>query len=393
VRTFLAFAVMLFAGCRAGKPGLPATPPPEVSVGRPVAREISDWDEYAGRLQSPETANVTARVSGFVEDVPFKEGALVKKGDALFIIDARPFTAELENRQATVQKDEAQLVLADAELQRSAELLKKKTIAQQDFDIRKAQSGQAIAQLAADKAAEETARLNLEWTRVTAPIAGRVSRMNVTAGNQVSIATLLTTIVSVDPMYCYVSVPGRTFLQYQQITERQKGENVHRVKIPCSIGLETEEGFPHEGVIDFIDNAVDPNTGTIQMRGVIPNPSGLLTPGTFARMRIVRGAPYKALLVPDQAVGAQQTERYLLVVGKDDVVVSRPIKTGALFGNLRAIVSGLEPDDRVVVNGMQRAEPGGKVTPKEIAIPDETSGSSKSAASSEGAEQNKAARP
>jgi RND family efflux transporter MFP subunit len=194
--------------------------------------------------------------------------------------------------------------------------------------------------------------------------------MNVTPGNQVTIATLLTTIVSVDPIYCYASVPGRAFLEYQHAAEKQKGENIRQTNIPCAIGLETEKGFPHEGTINFIDNVVDPNTGTIQMRGVIPNPEGFLTPGTFARLRIAHGTPYKALLVPDEAVGAEQNERMVYVVGADNVVASKKVQIGGLFGGLRAIVSGLEPEDRVVVNGVLKAHPGAKVTPENVQIAD-----------------------
>jgi RND family efflux transporter MFP subunit len=396
VRTLLPFAALLLTGCHSRQAGQPV-PPPAVTVSLPAAREVSDWDEYAGHLQSPESANVTARVSGIIEEVPFKEGALVRKGDALFLIDDRPFKADLENKRATVQKDEAQLRLAETELRRSIDLLQRKVVAQQNFDTSKAQAEQAGAQLAADAAAAETARLNLEWTRVTAPISGRISRMYVTAGNQVSgvagQTTLLTTIVSVDPMYCYVSVPERAFLRYQQFAERQTHESLHREKIPCYIGLETEAGFPHEGVIDFIDNAVDPNTGTIQVRGVIPNPTGFLTPGTFARMRIARGEPYKTLLVPNEAIGAEQSERYVLVVGKDNVVASRTVKPGALFGRLRAVVSGLNPDDRVVVNGMQKAQPGEKVTPQEAPISADALRAVGSESSPESTPQGSASRP
>ena len=366
---------LLLAGCWSRNDRQTAPPPPAVTVSRPVAREVQDWDEYAGRLQSPEMANVTARVSGFIEDVPFKEGALVKKGDLLVVIDDRPFRAELENLRAAVQKDEAQVQLTRTNLERSTDLLQRKVIAQQDFDSAKAQSQQAAAQLAADRAAEETARLNLEWTRVTAPIAGRIGRINVTAGNQISgvagQATLLTTIVSIDPMYCYVAVPGRTFLEYQKFAEREHEGNVHRAKIRCRLGLEIEKGFPHAGTIDFIDNAVDANTGTIQMRGVIPNPDGFLTPGVFARMRIAHGEPYKTMLVPDKAISAQQSERTVLLVGRDDVVESRTVTLGGLFGSLRAIAEGLEPGDRVIVTGTQRAEPGEKVAPQEEPIPPE----------------------
>ncbi len=367
-------AALLILGCH-GQPAAVAPPPPTITVSNPVAREVRDWDDYSGRLQSPDRADITARVSGFIVEVPFKEGALVKQGDVLFVMDDRPFKADLENKVAQVQKDEAQLSLADVQLKRSAELLKSKTVAQQDYDTNKAQQGQLVAQLAADKAAADIARLNLEWSRVVAPIAGRVSRMNVTVGNQVvggaGQATVLTSIVSVDPMYCLIAVPGSTFLEYQKIAQHEDHEGVRHEKIPCYVGLESEEGFPHVGMIDFIDNAVDPNTGTILMRGSIPNPNGQLTPGAFARTRISRGNPYKTLLVPDKAVGTEQTERYLLIVGKDDVVESRPVKTGGLFGSLRAITSGVDIHDRVVVNGLQRAQPGGKVSPQEEAIPAE----------------------
>ncbi len=343
-------------------------PPSVVTVSNPLQREVTDWDQYTGHLQSPETANVAARISGFIEQAPFKEGALVKKGDVLFVIDQRPFKADFENKQANVAKDQAQLELTRTQLDRVADLLKKRAISQQDYDTGRANFEQAQAQLAADKAAEETSRLNLEWTRVTAPISGRVSRMNVTVGNLINggagQATLLTTIVSVDPMYCYVPVPERSFLTYQTYAAKVKGVSVRDAKIPCFIQLENEKGFPHEGYIDFIDNSLDPGTGTIQVRGVIPNPDGSLTPGLFAIMRITGSGPYQTLLVPDVAVGAEQNERYLLVVGDDNVLTTKKVKLGGLFGSLRSITEGLKPTDRVVVNGLQLARPGMKVTPQ-----------------------------
>ena len=344
-----------------------------VTVSTPLDREVTDWDEYTGHLVSPETANIAARISGIIEAAPFKEGALVKKGDVLFVIDDRPFKADLENKQANVVKDEAQLALTKAQLSRSDDLLKKKTISQQEWDTSKASFDQANAQLTADKAAADTSKLNLDWTRVTAPIAGRVSRMYVTVGNLVNggagQATLLTTVVSVDPMYCYVPVPERSFLKYQAYAERTKGESVRDAKIPCFLQLENEKGFPHEGTIDFIDNSLDPGTGTIQLRGVIPNSKGDLTPGLFAQMRITGSGPYKTLLVPDIAVGAEQNERYLMVVEKDDTVAVRKVQLGGLFGSLRSITEGLNPNDRVIVNGLQLVRPGGKATPKSAPIP------------------------
>jgi len=374
LRAALFCIIAVIAGaCQKPAPTTAAPPPPTVAVSQPLKHEVTDWDEYSGHLQSPETVSVSARISGFIERAPFKEGAMVKKGDVLFVIDDRPFKADLENKQALVAKDTAQLDLAKTQLERNADLLKKRAISQQDYDTNKANYEQAEAQLAADKAAEETARLNLDWTRVTAPISGRVSRMNVTPGNLVNggagQATLLTTIVSVDPMYCYVPVPERSFLRYQAYAAREKGTGVRDARIPCYLQLETEKGFPHEGYIDFIDNSLDPGTGTIQVRGVVPNPDGVLTPGLFAVMRITGSGPYQTLLVPDVAVGAEQNERFVLLVNPDDTVVSRKVKLGGLFGSLRSIVDGLKPGERVVVNGLQQARPGTKVVPKETPIP------------------------
>ena len=333
---------------------------------------MRDWDEYTGHLQAPETANIQARVSGFIEQTPFKEGALVHKGDVLFVIDSRPFKSDLDNKRATLAKDEAQVILTKADLGRSEKLLATKAISEQDFDTSKARFDQAKAQLAADKAAEELSALNLEWTKVTAPITGRVSRMYVTAGNPVNggagQGTLLTTVVSVGSIYCLAPVPERTFLKYQALAAQQGTVNLQEAKIPCFVQLENETGFPHRGVIDFIDNNVDAATGTIQLRGLIPNPDGRLTPGAFARMRLTNSKPYQTLLIPDIAVGTEQNERFVLVLGKDNVVESRHVKLGRLFGNLRSISEGVKLGDKVVVNGMQQARPGSQVNPTEVPV-------------------------
>ncbi|MEO8790872.1 MAG: efflux RND transporter periplasmic adaptor subunit [Chthoniobacteraceae bacterium] len=362
------------SGCR--QPTAPAPPPPTVTVSLPLSREVTDWDEYTGHLVATDVANIAAQVSGVIVETPFKEGTLVKKGDVLFVIDDRPFKTDLDNKRAIVAKDEAQVLLTDLQLSRSEDLLKRKAIAQQDFDASRAAREQAKAQLAADRAAVETAELNLDWTRVTAKISGRVSRMNVTVGNLVNAgagqSTVLTTIVSVDPMYCYVPVPEHTFLNYQAYARRVAGKTLRDAKIPCFIQLENEQGFPHGGFIDFIDNKLDTTTGTIQLRGVIPNPDGALTSGLFARMRTTGSAPYRTLLVPDLAVGTEQNERYLFVVKKDDTVASRKVKLGQLFGGLRSIVDGLKPDERVIVNGLQLVRQGAKAKPVSAPIPPES---------------------
>jgi membrane fusion protein, multidrug efflux system len=371
---FAALALgLLFSSCdQSAAPKMAAPPPSPVTISLPVEKTVKDWDEYTGHLQSPETANVAARVSGLIVSAPFREGALVKKGDLLFQLDDRPFKADLDSKMGTVTKDDASVNLARADAARSEDLLKKNAVSQQEVDTNEARLQQAIAQLAADKAATETAQLSLDWTKVTAPISGRVSRIYVTVGNQVTggvgQSTLLTTIVSVDPMYCYVPIPERAFLRYQEFAEKEKHSTLREAKIPCYIQLENETTFPHAGFIDFIDNSLDVNTGTIQLRGIFPNPDGNLTPGVFARMRINRSNPYQTLLVPDVAIGTEQNERFLLVVDKDNTVVSKPVKLGTLFGSLRSITSGLQPGERVIVNGLQQAVPGSKVDPKEAPI-------------------------
>lgn len=339
---------------------------------RPLQQAVVDWEDFAGRLQSPMSTNIQARISGVITETPFKEGALVHEGDILFVIDDRPFKADLDNKKATVAKDEAQVDLTQAQLARSQRLLQTHVVDQQDYDIAQANFRQAQAQLEADKAAQETSELNLEWTRVRAPISGLVSKIDVTVGNLITggvgNGTPLTTLVSVDPIYCYVPVPERTLLKLQAAAMKNR-EQLRDAKLPCAIQLEGETGFPHNGVIDFIDNSVDPDTGTIQMRGVFPNPDKFPAPGLFARMRIEGTGPYKALLVPDMAVGTDQNERFLLVVDANNTVQSKPVQLGRLFGDMRVIEEGVAASDRVIINGLQMALPGSKVNVEEAPPP------------------------
>jgi RND family efflux transporter MFP subunit len=367
VRLGIGGVALLVCGCgRSGGP--PARPPATVTVMHPLQEEVTDWEVFPGRLQSPQSTSIQARVSGLITQTPFKEGALVHEGDVLFVIDDRPFKADLDNKKATVAKDAAQVDLTNAQLARSQRLLQSHVVDQQDFDIAEANYRQAQAQLAADQAAQETSELNLEWTRVRAPITGLVSKINVTVGNLITggvgNGTALTTLVSVDPLYCYVPVPERTLLSYQ-VYARKKDQTVREVRIDCSIQLENETDFPHKGVVDFIDNSIDPDTGTIQIRGVFKNPDEFLTPGLFARMRIEGGGPYKALLVPDEAVGTEQNERYLLVVNGSGTVQTRRVELGRLFGDMRVISSGITAADRVIINGIQMAIPGTNVNVEE----------------------------
>jgi membrane fusion protein, multidrug efflux system len=283
-----------------------APPPPTVTVSQPLQREVIRWDQYSGYLSSPKTVTVNARVSGLIEEAPFQEGTVVHEGDLLFQIDPRPFQADLDNKQAAVAQAKATAVKAKADFERSTLLLKAQVIAQADYDTTKATYLEAAASLSAAEAALETSRLNLQWTDVRAPITSRVSRMNVTVGNLVNggsgQATALTIVVSIDPLYCYINVPESAALRYQELALQEKKGNVAGANIGCFLQLENETNFPHQGVIDFVDNQVDVNTGTQQIRCVFANPTTILTPGLFTLTRIPASGRYQALLIPDAAV-------------------------------------------------------------------------------------------
>lgn len=368
----LVVAVMVAAGCqRAIVP--PPPPPPAVTVSQPLEREVIRWNDYSSYLASPETVDVKARISGLIEEAPFREGALIHKGDLLFKIDPRPFQADLDNKNAAVAQAKATLDQTRVHYQRYITLSRLQVISTEEHDNAKAAYEEAVASLNAAEAALETSRLNLEWTDVRAPISGRISRIDVTVGNLVNGGsgqgtTVLTTIVSIDPLYTYINVPQDIALRYQQLALGNKERNVAGAKVPCFLKLEDETQYDHQGVIDFIDNQVDVNTGTVQMRCVVPNPTALLIPGLFAVTRIPASGRYRALLVPDSALNADQNERYLLIVGPNDIVERRPVTRGALFGDLRAIDQGLKPGEKVIVSGLQMALPGSRVRPQEVPI-------------------------
>ena len=378
LRLAIAFVASIFAilpGCK--RVVAPQAPPPaSVTVSQPLQHDVIRWDQFSGYLASPKTVTVSARVSGLIEEAPFQEGAIVHAGDLLFRIDPRPFQADLDNKKAAVAQARAMAEKTKADFARSTELLKAEVIARADYDNTKASYGEAAASLSAADAALETSRLNLEWTDVRAPITGRISRMNVTVGNLVNGGsgqmTALTTIVSIDPLYSYINVPESAALRYQQLALKENKSSVAGANVACSLQLENETNFPHQGVIDFVDNQVDVNTGTQQIRCVFPNPTTIMTPGLFALTRIPASGHYQALLIPDAAVNTDQDERYLLIVGANNVVQQRPVKLGALFGTLRSITDGLKPGERVIVNGMQSAQSGAKVIPHEVAVPTES---------------------
>ncbi len=361
----LAVAAVLIAagGCGNYKPENMTPPPSPASVAHPLEKEVVEWDTFTGHLQSPEMANVAARVSGLVMEMPFTEGAIVKRGDLLAVIDDRPFKADLDAKLADQERAKSTLDLAKQTFDRMVVLEKKNAVAVQEFDNAKAACDQAAAILAGAKAAVATSRLNLEWCRVLSPIDGRVSNKLVTEGNLVTggagpaPATLLTTVTSISPMYLYVEVDENTVQKYQRLAEERKLLSARDGKVPCFFELGSETGFPHEGVIDFMDNHVDRNTGTMKIRAVLDNKSGKFVDGYFARLRVPGSGRYRTLLVPDEAVGNDQNEHTVLVIDDHNKVQVKPVQLGALFGRLRSIKSGISTSDRVIVNGQARTRP------------------------------------
>jgi len=367
----LSTAVIALTGCSRREP---APPPmlPTVTVAHPVQHEVVEWDDYTGHLDAVDFVEVRARVSGLVMSAPFQAGAIVKQGDLLVEIDVRPFQAELDSRIAEEARAAAQVKLQEIELKRIEEMPPEASVPIERQRV-EAALAEAVAVKAGAKAAVESARLNVEWCRVTAPIAGRISERHVDPGNLITggsgTGTLLTTVASIDPIYCYIDADERAVLKYQRLAREQKRVSARDARIPFIMQLADETTFSHRGVVDFVDNRIDPRTGTIRGRGVLANPGGYLTPGFFARVRIPGSGRYTATLVPDSAVGTDQSQKLLYVVGRDDTVEMRPVELGALFGDLRAITSGVEVSDRVIINGLMHARPGTKVAPQLTSVP------------------------
>jgi membrane fusion protein, multidrug efflux system len=354
---------VLLVGCK--KPSAPAPPPPPtVSVIQPVAKDIVEWDEYIGRLEAPETVEIRARVSGYLDKVHFKEGKEVKKGDLLFTIDPRPYQAEYDRAEAEHQRAESQADLAKSDAERAKRLIATKAISEEDFDTKFRTYTSALAALKAAHAAVDSSKLNLEFTEVRSPIDGRASRAVVTAGNLVSGgvsgagATLLTTVVSQDPLYCYVDVDERSILKYIQLRKEGKRESALDKPIPVEMQLADEHDFPHRGQTDFVDNKIDPNTGTLRCRGVFPNPERVLGPGFYARMRIPGSGKYPALLIPDRALGSDQSQKFVYVVNAEKKVEFRPVTLGPMVDGLRVVKSGLKAGEQIIAEGLLRVRPG-----------------------------------
>jgi RND family efflux transporter MFP subunit len=362
------------AGCARPTAGVPTTEPARATVSYPVEQYVTDSAEFTGRIAAVDSVDVKAHVWGYLQKVNFKEGALVKNGDVLFEIDPRPYEALLNQAKAKVRQDEAQLKYDEAEYQRNLRLVPTGAASQSDLDKAASARDIDVANIAADKAAVASNELNLQYTKVIAPVSGRVSRYNVTVGNLVQSAdqgggTLLTTIMSVDPIYAYFDVDERTVQRVRQLAREGKVPPADEKAWPVSLGLATEEGFPHQGTINFVDNQVNAKTGTLRTRGVFPNKDEALSPGYFARVRVPVGAAHPALLVSDRALDNDQGQKVLYVVNDRNEVVSRPVRVGALHDGLREITDGLKPGERVIVTGLLQVRPGTVVEPKLVPMP------------------------
>jgi RND family efflux transporter MFP subunit len=334
-----------------------------VKVVQPLVREITEWDEFTARLEAVDSVEVRPRVGGYLESIHFRDGAMVKKGDLLFSIDPRPYAAALRRAEADRAVATARLALARKNYERAADLVASRAISREESDIRESSVRQAEASLQEAEAAVEAARLDVEFTQVSAPISGRVGRKLVTEGNLItggpgSQGTLLTTIVSLDPIYAYFEADEGSLLKYTRLALTGERPSSRDFKNTVYIGLADERGFPREGFMDFVDNQVDRGTGTIVGRAVLPNPDLSLTPGLFARLRLPGSGRYRATLLPDEAIASDQSQKYVFVVDPERKARYRPVKIGPLVDGLRVVREGVAAEDWVVVAGLQRARPG-----------------------------------
>lgn len=365
--------LLLLLGC--GQPPTPAAapgpqqmPPVPVKTALPLHKPVAEWDEYTGRIEAAEAVEVKARVHGYLDKVNVKDGDVVRKGDLLFVIDPRPYRAELDRAEGALEQTRTRLDLARNDLGRAERLHQSKAISEEEYDARTKAVRESTAAVRSLEAALQTARLNLEFTEVRSPISGRISRELLTVGNMVKAdETPLARIVSIDPVYVYLDADERAVLKYRRLAQASKGTGTG---IPVELALMDEAGFPHRGVIDYLEPRLDANTGTLRIRGVFHNPDEILSPGFFARVRIPGGTPHDALLLPDRAIGTDQGQKFVWIAKPDGGVEYRKIKPGALFGSLRDIAEGLTPEDPVVIEGIQKLRPGAKIKPETTLLSD-----------------------
>jgi RND family efflux transporter MFP subunit len=366
---------VLVPGCRREEAQIAAPPPPEVSIAQPLERQVTDALAYTGRMEAVESVEVRARVSGYITRVAFAAGALVKRGELLFEIDPREYQTAVARAEGEIARLRAVLARAVSEVGRTQRLRPSGAASEREVETAIASKGAAEGELRAAIAQLEKARLDLQFTRVVAPIAGRVSRAELTAGNLVTVGPsggpLLTTIVSIDPIWIYFDIDEPSLLRVRDAAVRRTGrtaapENVASLNIPVQFGLVNESGYPHTATLDFVDNRVDPTTGTMRVRAVVRNADRKFSPGYFVRVKLPVGGPHPAVLVAERAIGTDQDRKYLLAVNDQNAVEYRPVRLGPVVDGLRVIEEGLRPGEWIVVNGLQRVRPGVTVAPQRV---------------------------
>ncbi|KPF70083.1 RND transporter MFP subunit [beta proteobacterium AAP99] len=353
-----------------GGHGGPGGPPPSVSVAPVTQRTVQEFDEFTARLEATESVDVRSRVAGTLQQVHFREGQRVARGEVLYTIDPRPFAADVARAEAQLASARTGVELSRSELARAEKLVSLNAISAQEIDQLKAAVRNGDANVAAANAALTSARLNLEYSRITAPISGRISRTNVTAGNLVGVnEPVLTSIVSQDKVYAWFDASEATYLKYVRASREGTRPSSRETANPVFMGLANEEGYPHKGAMDFVDNRLNPATGSIRGRAVFDNKDGSFTPGLFARIKLIGSGSYSATLVPEAAISTDQTRKIVLVVGANNIVMPREVKTGALIDGMR-VVSGVKAGENIIVDGLLRAFPGAPVTPQLLKVDD-----------------------
>jgi multidrug efflux system membrane fusion protein len=370
--SIFAFGALTLAACARPAAQQAEPPPPAVTVASVVAKQITESDEVTGRLEAVDTVEIRPRVSGFVSTVAFEEGALVQNGQLLFQIDPRPFQAQVDRLAAELARARATVQRTASELQRAERLAGENAISTEERERRASAAAEAIAQVASVEAALRAAQLDLEFTRVTSPIAGRVGRAIVTRGNLVSSgpgeATVLTSVVSIDPIYAAFDADEQTFLRYAELARADRQGRARQAAVPVRMAIGSDQEFTFAGKMNFLDNRVDTSTGTIRGRAVFRNADRRLTPGQYVRLRLVGDGAYAGLLIQDRAVGTDLDKRFVYVVGDDDTVQYREVELGPMFDGLRVVRTGLAAGETVVVSGLQRVRPGAKVAPDRVAM-------------------------
>lgn len=381
----LAMAALALSACDSGDSSGQATaqqspPPPTVTVAKPLVKRLTEWDEFTGRFEPVQYVEIKARVPGYLQEIGFNDGDTVPAGEMLFVIDPRPYEAALDRAKAQIELNEAQLTLAQLEQGRAAKLVSSSSIAKATLDQRDAELSAAEANLAAAKAQARDAELNLGFTRITAPFGGRLSNRRADIGNLVDANLVLTTIVQLDPIYLNFDMSESDFLAYQRAAAEGQLPSTRDNQTIVAAHLVDEDGWPHNGTMNFVDNVVDQGSGTIRGRAIFPNPDGLITPGQFGRVRIPGSPEHDTIIIPDAAIVTDQSRKVVLTVDQDNVVRPKVIRPGpSQPGGLRIVRRGLDPDDRIIINGLIRARPGAKVTPQDGVIEPEITESANAA--------------